>query len=59
MLFANDIFDPNFRHLESSLARVIQLIDGRLFTEYHEHLCDLAYRYTVDAIHFSSYIYLL
>jgi len=25
-LFANDIFDPNFRHRESSLARVMRLI---------------------------------
>ena len=28
MLFANDIFDPNFRHRESSLARVMRLIEG-------------------------------
>jgi len=28
MLFANDIFDPNFRHRDSSLARVILLIEG-------------------------------
>ena len=28
MLFTNDIFDPNFRHRESSLACVMRLIDG-------------------------------
>ena len=28
MLFANDIFDPNFQHLESSSARVMRLIEG-------------------------------
>lgn len=28
MLFANDIFDPNFQHRDSSLARVILLIEG-------------------------------
>ena len=28
MLFANDIFDPNFRYRESSLACVMRLIDG-------------------------------
>lgn len=28
MLFANDIFDPNFRHRESSLACVMRLIEG-------------------------------
>jgi len=28
MLFANDIFDPNFRHRESSDARVMRLIEG-------------------------------
>jgi hypothetical protein len=27
-LFANDIFDPNFRHRDSSLARVTRLIEG-------------------------------
>ena len=28
MLFANDIFDPNFRHQVSSDARVMRLIEG-------------------------------
>ena len=28
LLFANDIFDPNFRHRESSLAHVMRLIEG-------------------------------
>jgi hypothetical protein len=28
MLFANDLFDPNFRHRESSLARIMRLIEG-------------------------------
>jgi hypothetical protein len=28
MLFANDIFDPNFRHRKSSLASVMRITEG-------------------------------